>query len=157
MSRKELVFRASLLDSGIVLSAEDSEALVNDLLEEGRSCGTTRGQPDYSVEFKGLVETANEDCRARQEAFGEDLELRVNSKRAQITNHFQSRIEGAGRRLEIMAQRGDRARGIRLMESQVDALQKRLEEELSILNGDLAVTPQFKRVACGLIRIQPSH
>lgn len=157
MSRKELVFRALRLDSGEVLSAEDSEALVNDLLEAGRSWGTTRGYPDYSVEFDGLVEAANEDCRAKQEAFGEDLELRVNSKRAQITNHFRSRIEGAERRLEIMAQRGDRARGIRLMESQVEALHKRLEEELSILNGDLAVTPQFKRVACGLIRIQPNH
>ena len=157
MSRKELVFRASCIDSDQLLNAEDSEGLVNDLLEKGRSWATTRGYPDHSQAFQRLVKNASQDCRVKQETFGEDLELRVNSKRAQITNHFGNRIEGAMRRLDIMSQKGDRARGMRLMESQIEALQKRLEEELTVLNSDQGVTPQFKRVACGVIRIQPIH
>jgi superfamily II DNA or RNA helicase len=157
MSRNELLFRAISLKTGKALDPDDSEELVNQLLEDGRSAAYT-SYPDHSRAFAGLVDLLNSDCRSKQESFAEELELRVNSKRAQITNHFNNAIETAQRRLANMQVPGNpdmNKKGIQLARNQIEANTKRLAEELGSLAGGQDVVPQFKRLACGLVKVLP--
>jgi superfamily II DNA or RNA helicase len=158
LSKNSLIYRAIHTESGRMLDAYESEALIN-TVTDGEGVGpiaSTRGYPDHSKHLASLVSQTNEDCKDRQMAFAEELELRINSKRAQINNHFRNRIENAEKRLQTMRNNmTGREQGIRLVEGQLTSLRDRWDEELDTLGGTEAVRPQFGRLACGIINVIP--
>ena len=156
LTKDELLFRVVNVDSFHPLDRETSESLVNDLLIRGSTWTMVDGFPDYQEALQDLFTNCSQDCRTLDQAFHEELELRINSKRSQITNHFGRRIETARRRLDAMRQSaGPRQKGIALTESQVTNLEGRLREELQKLDSADSPAMNFKRVACGAVRISP--
>jgi len=156
LMREELLFRVVDVDTFKPLDRETSEALVNEILMRGRTWTSTGGFPDYGEVLQDLVTNCAQDCRTLDQAFHEELELRINSKRSQIFNHFTRRIETARRRLEVMRESADtRHKGISLTESQLTNLQGRLREELHKLESEDDPAVNFKRVACGAVKISP--
>lgn len=153
LSKEELMFRARSLATGRTLSLTDSEALVNQAIDQGTSWVDATGFPDGSQAFESVWKLLIRDCDHIQEAFHEELELRLNSKQAQLESHFQRRLETAHRRLETMRRSvGSREQGIRVTQNQIKHLVERLEEERSKIDRSATVSPDFKRVACGIIK-----
>lgn len=152
--REELLFRAREITTGRTLSLEDSEALLNQALDQGSSWVDSGGFPDASVALDALWKMLIRDCSDIHESFTEELELRLNSKRAQVESHFRRRMETARRRLETMQLSPEqRKQGIRITQSQIVHLEERLEEELTKLDSSIESSPEHKRVACGLIKV----
>jgi len=152
LAKDEILFRAHNIDTGGTLGLMESEALVNHVIEEGESWVAVEF-PDCSTAFEVVWKTLTGDCAAIQEAFNEDVELRVNTKRAQVESHFRRRIETAERRVQVMRESiEDREQGIRVTRSQIRHLKERLEEELSKCDPAAGIEPDFKRIACGIIK-----
>jgi SNF2 family DNA or RNA helicase len=156
LMREELLFRVVDVESFQPLDRDKSEALVNEILANGRSWTSTEGFPDYGEALEDLVSNCSQDGRTLDQTFHEELELRINSKRSQIVNHFERRIETAMKRLDVMRQGSDsRQKGIALTESQLTNLQGRLREELQKLDSEDAPAVNFKRIACGVVKVSP--
>jgi SNF2 family DNA or RNA helicase len=153
LAKEELLFRARSLSTGRTLPLHDSEALVNQAIDDGTSWVDAAGYPDCSLALDSVWKMLIRDCDDIQEAFHEELELRLNSKQAQLESHFQRRLETAYRRLETMRQSvGSREQGIRVTQNQIKHLRERLDEERAKIDRSASVAPEFKRVACGLIK-----
>lgn len=155
LNREELLFRMANTATDEGLSMRTSEMLMNLAVEEGTSWICPQGFPDFSSSLQETWNRLSGDCVERQMTFQEELELRLDSKRAQIQAHFERRIEAASRRLDTMRRSTQtRRRGIQITERQIEHLGSRLKEELRKIEGDADVSPEFKRVACGIINIQ---
>jgi hypothetical protein len=152
LSRDELLFRACNIATGRTLPLTDSEALVNRAIDCGTSWVESAGFPDCSAALSCTWTILQSDCMDVHEAFNEELELRLNSKSAQIASHFKRRLETAQRRLETMRLTGQRSQGIRVTENKIIHLRERFEEEQVKLESSADVIPDYKRVACGLIK-----
>ena len=154
LAREELLFRAREISSGCTLGLEDAEALLNQAMDQGSSWVEPGGFPDATAALDAVWQTLIRDCSDIHQSFTEELELRLNSKRAQVESHFQRRLEAAQRRLETMRLSSDqRKQGIRVTQSQISHLQERLAEEKSKLDRSIETSPDYKRVSCGLIKI----
>lgn len=157
LSREELLFRMRDVTTGRTLSRQDSELLLNGALEQGFSWLEPAGFPDATEALDLVWKTLVRDCTEIHESFIEELELRLNSKRAQVESHFRRRLETAHRRLEAMqVASGPRNKGIRVTQSQINHLRERLAEELAKLDRFVETSPEHKRVACGLVKITRS-
>lgn len=156
LSKEELIFRTINVTTQQPLDLIASEALLNDVIEDGASWSDSPGFKDYSDSFQTAVNLVTDDCSRIQEAFAEELELRINTKRSQIKTHFNRQIEIQNRRLESMED-SNRARpqDITGTRTRITNLQVRLREELQTLETDTEVAPEFKRVACGIIKVSP--
>jgi SNF2 family DNA or RNA helicase len=154
LARDELLFRAQRINDGETLSPIDSEALINEALDAGESWVPSAGFPACSVALQRVWETLSRDCQVVQTSFGEELELRVNSKRAQVRAHFGQRIRSAEKRLQTMQlSREGRDRGVRVTQSQIQHLRERLAEELEKLDLNQDPESKFWRVSCGIIKV----
>lgn len=153
LSREELLFRAREITNGRTISLEDSEALLNQAMDQGSSWVEPGGFPDAAAALDAVWKMLIRDCSDIHESFTEELELRLNSKRAQVESHFQRRLEAAQRRLETMQlSSSQRMQGIRVTQSQISHLKERLAEERLKLDRSIESYPDYKRVACGLIK-----
>lgn len=156
LSKEELLFRIIDTDSLRVLPLTDSEALLNEVLDHGASWSQAAGFPDHSDALGDALDRLERDCIEIQEAFAEELELRINTKRAQIDSHFQRQIETQERRLMNMEQSGNaRSQDIAGARTRIKNLRIRFTEEVENLDTAEEITPEFKRVACGLIKTSP--
>jgi hypothetical protein len=153
LSKEELLFRALALSTRRILPLDDSEALVNYAIDHGTSWVDYHNFPDCSSALESVWKLLIADCDNIHEVFDEELELRLNSKQAQLESHFRRRLEGAERRIETMRASGvQREQGIRVTQNQMKHLRERLDEERSKLDRSASVAPDFKRVACGIIK-----
>lgn len=154
LSKEELLFRSVNVESLKPVSLTDSEALINDVLEHGVSWTPPQGYPDAEDALADALDALNQDCREIHEAFVEELELRINTKRSQVESHFHRQIQTQHRRLNTMAT-SSRARpqDITAARTRIRNLEVRLQEELENLDASEEVAPEFKRVACGLIKV----
>jgi SNF2 family DNA or RNA helicase len=153
LSKEELLFRLIDTESLQVLALTDSEALLNEVLDHGASWTQAAGFPDHSDALADALDRLERDCIDIQESFAEELELRINTKRAQIRSHFERQIETQERRLMNMGQSGNaRAQDIAGARTRITNLRVRFKEELTNLETAEEVTPEFKRIACGLIK-----
>jgi superfamily II DNA or RNA helicase len=154
LSREELLFRVRNVGSSSTISLKESEALVNHAIDDGCSWVDSGGFEDWTTDFDAVWKELIQDCTELHTAFMEELELRLNSKRSQLESHFERRIESARRRLDSMYQSTqDRDQGIRVTKSQIKHLEDRLHEERAKLDSTTEAAPDFKRIACGLIKI----
>lgn len=154
LSRDELLFRVVSLETLRDMSLQDSESLINQAIEKGSSWTSVSGFPDTSDAFGDVFGQLAKDCESTRAMFFEDLELRLNSTRAQVKNHFERKIEIAERRLEgMLANIQIREQGVRLTQSQIEHLKRRLDEELGQLDGGDEVSPKYTEIACGLIQV----
>ncbi|HCN30852.1 MAG TPA: hypothetical protein DIT64_19460 [Verrucomicrobiales bacterium] len=152
LSRNELIFRALEVASGQVLDISQSEGLLNHAIDHGDSWVAHGTHPDYSAALESVQASLTRDCTEIHESFNEELELRINSKRAQVESHFERRIEAARSRLASMLQWPDqRKQGIRVTQSQINHLQQRLADERMKLDASVLVRPDSKWIACGII------
>jgi len=153
LSKEELLFRAVNVDTHETVDLTSSESLLNETIENGSSWSSPTGFPDYSDKLETTVKTLTEDCTLIHQSFAEELELRINAKRSQVENHFKRQIQTQHRRLESMStsQRA-RPQDITATQTRIKNLKIRLSEELDVLDSSTEVIPEFKRVACGLIK-----
>ncbi|MEK7950446.1 helicase-related protein [Luteolibacter soli] len=153
LSKEELLFRAIDAETLQVQPLTESEALLNDVLDHGATWSNPAGFPDHGDALADALDRLERDCTEIQDAFAEELELRINTKRAQIESHFTRQIETQRRRLESMSQSGSaRAQDIAGARTRIGNLEVRFKEELENLDSAEEITPEFKRVACGLIK-----
>jgi len=159
LSRDELLWRACDTSSRRTLPMGDSEALINAAMEDlgGYSWTHAGGLPDCSDALAAISRVLQDDCKHVHETFAEELELRLNSKEAQVISHFNRRLEITRKRIETMRMTGQRAQYINAAESQIASLQQRLEEETQKLRDSSEAAPSYKRVACGLIKVSRSN
>ena len=154
LSKEELLFRVTDIQSRDTLSLTASESLVNQAIDNGESWVPSGGFPDCFDAFDLAWKTLTKDCTSKQEAFDEELELRLNSRRAQVESHFNRRIDAATRRLDAMrSSLENRSQGISVTQYQIRHLRERLSEEREKLDSFGDVLPDFKRVACGIISV----
>lgn len=153
LTKDELLWRVCNTSNNRTLPLGDSESLVNRAIDHGESWVDSQGYPDYTTALESVLRVLQDDCKDVHEAFNEELELRLNTKSAQVTSHFQRRIEAAQKRLTTIRLSGQRAQGIRVTQNQIKHLQERLDEETSKLESSADTDPEYKRVACGLIKV----
>lgn len=154
MSREELIFRVMNVDDGRALDSTVSESLVNEVIEHGTSWHISSGHLDYSDQLDKALDLVTQDCGAIHQSFLEDLEIRINTKRSQIKTHFDRQILTQERRLEGMIESGRaRPQDITGTRTRLTNLMARREEELDQIDKETTVSPEFKRVACGIINV----
>jgi SNF2 family DNA or RNA helicase len=154
MPRNELLFRAVRLKGLHALDPVESERLVDQVLEQGRSSAETSTPPSAPEAFEAVVQKLTEDRIRVERRFAEELELRINSRRAQIERHFANRIQIAQRRLQTMEEsRPRRTEGIRLTESQIKSLEETRAREMKKLGAGKEIEQSFSDLICGLVRV----
>jgi len=156
LTKEELLFRAVDVADRSPVDPLASEALINDVIERGASWVLSSGFDDFSGQLDTAFTTVTGDCARIHESFLEELELRINTKRSQIITHFERQIQTQNRRLESMIS-SNRARpqDITGTRTRIRNLETRFEEEISVLDATAEVSPEFKRVACGIIKVTP--
>jgi superfamily II DNA or RNA helicase len=152
LSKDELLFRVIDTKSGKMLALTQSEALLNEVIEDGTSWTEAGGFKNHSASLEIILNQLELDCTDIHESFREELELRINTKRSQIESHFSRQIDTQQRRLENMVTSSARAQDIAGTKTRIKNLQSRLREELNNLDTTEDIAPEFKRVACGLIQ-----
>lgn len=153
LTKEELLFRALHLESEESISLTASETLLNHAIDDGTSWVPPEGFPDATEQLKVLLDDLTEDCRSVQEAFNEELEIRINTKRSQIEGHFSRQLETQKRRLATLESSGRARPGdIQGTKTRIRNLSIRLNEEREALDTNEDVNPAFKRIACGLIK-----
>lgn len=153
LSKEELLYRVVDTRTEDILAVEDSEALVNEVLEHGETWVRTAGMSDFSDALTEVLYHLERDCSDVQEAFQEELELRINTKRSQIESHFRRQIQTQERRLDNMERNASaRQQDIAGARTRIKNLQIRFAEEVENLETAEEITPEFKRVACGVIK-----
>lgn len=154
LSKEELLYRVVNVEDHVSLESMVSEALINEVIERGTSWTLASGFHDYSEHLDTAFETVTQDCARIHESFLEELELRINTKRAQIKTHFERQIQTQYRRLENMITSARaRPQDITGTRTRIANLEIRLQEELGLLDASTEVSPEFKRVACGIIKV----
>jgi SNF2 family DNA or RNA helicase len=153
LSKSELLFRVIRLQNDEMISLNTSETLLNQAIEEGVSWVPAEGFPIASDQLDEILHRLSVDCGSIHETFNEELELRINTKRSQIESHFNRQIATQQKRLHSLETSGRaRPQDIQGTRTRIRNLEIRLEEERERLNADEDITPNFKRIACGLIK-----
>jgi len=123
LTKEELLYRAENINTSVTLGVHESEAMVNHAIDHGTSWVETGGFPDCTAALDDVWNTITRDCTEIHSSFLEELELRLNSKLAQLESHFERRIDAACRRLDAMRQSNqEREQGIRVTQSQIKHL-----------------------------------
>jgi flagellar motility protein MotE (MotC chaperone) len=153
LSKEELLFRVVETETEESVPATESEALLNQILDNGSTWTSANGFPDYSAALGEALHMISRDCTTSQEAFAEELELRINTKRSKADSHFTRQLETQHRRLENMEKSQDsRKQDIVGTRTRIRNLEARYKEELEQLDSSSEISPEFKRVACGIIK-----
>lgn len=153
LSKEVLLFRVVDAETEESVPATESEALLNHILDNGSTWTSANGFPDYSAALGEALHMISLDCTTSQEAFAEELELRINTKRSKAKSHFTRQLETQHRRLENMEKSQDsRKQDIVGTRTRIRNLEARYKEELEQLDSSSEISPEFKRVACGIIK-----
>lgn len=152
--REKLFYAVANLASGEVETGEKAEALLNHVLDRGSSIhpGET---PDYSAVLGELKESIKGQCREAKELYEEEMRIKIETRRDQLSSHFNRKLEIQRNRLRLMEDSPeDRSQGIRLTKAQIEKLEERRDRELNRLERSENIGVNAAEVACGLLKLE---
>jgi len=151
--RETLHYGVLDLQNETVLPAMRGEELLNRAFETGKS-RFGQDQPDRSDALSTVERAIDGWCGRAAEDYQEEMESKLDVRRAKVQAHFTRRIQDAKRRLETM--RGsdeDRTQGIRMAEAQIAHREEALAKELAAIDNAPEMTVTMDNVICGVLEV----
>jgi SNF2 family DNA or RNA helicase len=145
--------------AGVVLSAETTEPLLGEMLQDGRTPRTPgkRVDSDRSDEMWNLAE---DELGKRVNTLGEETELLnealLDSKRVSLNTQYGRKIEGATETLQEMILKGKKS-VVPMWKGKIEQLQGDLDKRLKALDQLARVTCEVTKVGAGRLTILPAR
>ncbi len=153
LRREEFFYALKNIDTSALITGAEAEAIMNDVLDRGGNL-YPESPPDYSRDFRELKEVIGNECKKSENLYVEEMELKMESRRKQVTNHFGRKLEVDANRLETMRQSTeDRTRMIKMVEGSIAKWERLLGKELEKLGRAKNYSPRLGEIACGILEV----
>lgn len=154
LSKRETLHYAMVnLESNDPISEASAELLLNAAFENGQSLFSARDE-DYAYVLHDLERSVNIKCAAAVQSYEDDMQAKLEMKKAKVQAHYARRLQYARKRLSTMeSSAADRTQGIRLTKDQISHLEENMAQELHSFEHPPELQVTMDNVICGLMEV----
>jgi hypothetical protein len=157
LRREELIHRVVRAETRTVLSREDSESIIQCVLDNGDTLLSPLSTGEASEMVTIAQDACGEDHTQIEVEFINELELRRNAKLKQVESHYRGKIVATEKTIATISSRPiDSQRGLAGFEKTLINLKSNYETAKNRISNQDLQEITYKPIACGLILITPS-
>jgi ERCC4-related helicase len=154
LKREELLHRAAVAESDLVLSREDSESLIQFALDFGEPLILSSPYQAGSRLLTMAQDACSKDHQQIELEFVNELELRRNAKLKQVESHYRGKMAATEKTIATIKHRPlGQQRGLAGFEKNLANLKANFEIARRKISNQEVEDATYKPIACGIIQI----